>query len=170
MSFSLCVCCSWPVKSMCLACSSVWSGQGTEWSARIGQCQWLSLVVQYSSGTSSGGSWYCSYLPELTPCFCSSCCLCQFFQIFLGNPFPFKNLYFSPIALRYNMWECVCVCVCACKGVCVCVCVCMQCVSVCMCVCVWSVWGWGCVWLGGGVGGGYLRMCIWIFDISIYVV
>ena len=41
---------------------------------------------------------------EPAPCFCLSGHLCHFFQIFLEFFFLLKNLFFSPIALRY---ECV---------------------------------------------------------------
>ena len=58
-----------------------------------------------------------SYL-EPAPCFCPSCYLCQFFQIFLENLSLFKSLYFSPIALIYDS---VCVCVCVCVSMCVCI-------------------------------------------------
>ena len=56
-----------------------------------------------------------------TPCFC------QFFQTCLESLSLFKNLFFSPIALR-------CVCTYECMCVCVCVCVCVHaCVRLCMC-------------------------------------
>ena len=41
-------------------------------------------------------------------CFCLTCYLCQFFEIFLENHSPFKNFFFSAITPRY---ECVCMCV-----------------------------------------------------------
>ena len=45
-----------------------------------------------------------SYL-EPTPCFCPRCYLSQFSEIFLENLFFFRNLFFSPIALRYeSVW------------------------------------------------------------------
>ena len=46
------------------------------------------------------------------PCFCPTCCLCQFFWVFLEDIFLFGHLFFSPIALER-------VCVRACVSVCV---------------------------------------------------
>ena len=66
---------------------------------------------------------------EPTRCFCLSFCLCKFFLDFLGNLSLFKNLFFGPIALRY---ECVCVRACMCVCVCLCGCAC-ACVRECAC-------------------------------------
>ena len=70
-------------------------------------------------------------IPGPSPCLCSSCCLCQFLQIFLNNFLDKKLSFYCPIALRY---ECVCVCVCVrvCARARACVCVCVAVVDICM--------------------------------------
>ena len=62
---------------------------------------------------------------EQAPRFYSSRILCQFLQIFLESLSLFKNVSFSPLALR---------CPCLCAGVCVYVCVC-GCVGGCLRLC-----------------------------------